>query len=157
MNSSNLIKDKEGNFYLTGPGYLKIKITGSVSEAWDKLQKEVRDNEIFFEEVGLPDENKGFKVNKAFEKSFWLESFVRGVFMMLPLLIGFVLFSFILTSQMTKLAGKIQEVVAPQSSKAAREQLGFKMTLERYRPHIHEIMKIWKEESNKVNQEAKSK
>ena len=154
----HLIKDdKTGSFYLLGPGLLKEEVKGNVDEAWKKLEAQFEDNLAYYKSAGLAEEVHSFNVKKAFEKNFWLESALKGVIMTVPMLIGFILFSFALTNQISKLTTKIKDLVNPYDQKALKSQMGFKQTMERYRPYIFEAIKVWEEEKKKAEQELKRK
>lgn len=145
-----LIKNSQNEFYLLGPGLLKVRVTGSVEEAWEKLNAELAENKKFFQEAGLDDESGTFNMQKAFSKNFWLENLVRSSIMMIPMLLGFILFSSVLTSQISKLSGKIKDALEPNRELSIRSQEGFKKTLDHYRPYVHETLKMWQEEERKV-------
>lgn len=148
---------KTGEFYLVAPNNSKEKIEGSFEEAWEKLSKAYSDNQVFFTEIGLEDEVDQFDSKKIFGKGFWVSSLVKGLVIMVPILFGFFLFSFALTNQLSKLVGKIQAAISPYSERAAREELGYKQTLERYRPYIFETIKVIKEEEAKAEKATKEK
>lgn len=151
LTSLKVVKDeKSGSFYLIGPGFLKVKVTNGLETAWKEMETTYSENLTFLKEAGVEDEVEQFNIKKAFTSAFWLESLTRGMIVMIPIFIGFFLFSYAITGQFTKLAGKIQDVIKPHSEKAVREQAGYKATLERYRPYIFETLKVIKEENVKA-------
>lgn len=152
----SIIKDsKSGKFFLLGPGLLKEEVSSSVEDAWKNLEVKYQDNLRFYQEAGLADEVKSFSLKKAFEKNFFLEYAIKGIIMMIPLLVGFALFSFALTNQASKLSVKIKDAMNPYDAKSMKSQEGFKQTLERYRPYIFETLKVWEQEKKKVETETK--
>jgi len=152
----HLVKDKKsGSYFLLGPGFLKEEVRGSIDEAWKNLETNYENNLAYYKDAGLIDEAQSFNVKKAFEKNFWLESAVKGIIMTVPMLIGFILFSFALTNQISKLTTKIKDLVNPYDEKALKSQMGFKQSIERYRPYIFEAIKMWDEEKKKAEQEMK--
>lgn len=156
LTSLKVVKDnKSGNFYLVGPGFLKVKVTDGLENAWKELEASYSENITFLKEAGLEDEVDQFNFKKAFTKAFWLESLTRGLIIIVPIFFGFFLFSYAITGQFTKLASKIQDVIKPYSDKAVREQAGYKATLERYRPYIFETLKVVKEENIKAEDAVK--
>lgn len=75
---------------------------------------------------------------------------------MLPMFVGFILFTFILTKQITNLSHSISKALNPVDDRQTRSELRFKRSLERYRPYLYEVMKMWEEEKAKVEAEKKS-
>jgi hypothetical protein len=100
-----------------------------------------------FESAGLSDEGEQFR---GLNKSSTLELFLKGVIFAIPIFFGFLLFSFILVNEMSKLTGKVKDALNPYKEESVKSRVGFKRTIERYRPYVHEALLMLEEEKENV-------
>jgi hypothetical protein len=151
-NSVKIIKDQEGSYYLLGPNWTKVKIEKSLDHAWIQLENTIQENIDFLKKSGVEDETETFSLSSYFFKKEWKKSLVNGFFIMLPILIGFSLFSYSFSKQISKLVAKLNEALSP-SNNPIKEEFVFKRALEKYRPHVYETIKMIREESTRAESE----
>jgi hypothetical protein len=156
INSVKIIKDQKGSYYLIGPNWTKVKVEQSLDQAWVQLENTIQENIDFLKKSGVEDEIETFSLSSYFVKKEWTKSLVNGFFILLPILIGFSLFSYSFSKQISKLVSKFHEALSP-SNNSIKEEFVFKRALEKYRPHVYETIKMIREESKKAESELDKK
>lgn len=148
----SLIKSGD-KYYLVNSSGLREEVKGHVDDAYKTLLEKSESQREHFKTAGLENEVERSPLPKKMGKKDYL---AIGTLMMLPIFIGFLLFTFILTKQITKLTHSISKVLNPVDERQVRSELRFKRSLEKYRPYLYEVMKVWEEEKAKVEAERNS-
>jgi hypothetical protein len=151
-NEFKLIKS-DNKFYLENSSGLREEVTGNVDESYQKLWEKTSSQQDHFKAAGLENELNPASLPQRIGKRDYL---AIGTLLMLPMIVGFLLFTFVLTKQITKLTNSISKVLNPVDERQARSELRFKRSLDKYRPYLFEMMKVWEEEKAKVEAEKKS-
>lgn len=155
MNRSKIFIHKsleDGKFYLLGPGLIKVEVRNNLDDAWKSLENDIEERNKYFQSIGL--ESEAYPSMNTKTSRTWKDYLLIGTAIALPILVGFFLFSYALTNQVSKLANRIDEVLSPETH-AMRSEKKFDVTVEKYRPYLHKILLTLKEEQIKVDSELK--